>query len=143
MIIRAYEGFSDDVLEDDDLVVESKVFDKEYFGYTKVCVETAECDENGQPILKKGKKQPIKGATDSEIVPLLDNIDAYMEKNVLPYNPAAYLDRSKDKIGYEVPFTRLFYKFVPPVPSDEIFAEITALEAEESELMKELFHKEN
>ena len=142
LILKAYEAFADGVFEDGDLVVESKVFDKEFFGYTKVCVETAECDENGQPILKKGKKQPVKGATDSEIVPLLDDIDAYMEKNVLPYNPAAYLDRNKDKVGYEVPFTRLFYKFVPPVPSDEIFAEITALEAEETELMKELFHKE-
>ena len=142
LILKAYEAFADGVFEDSDLVVESKVFDKEFFGYTKVCVETAECDENGQPILKKGKKQPVKGATDSEIVPLLDDIDAYMEKNVLPYNPAAYLDRNKDKIGYEVPFTRLFYKFVPPVSSEEIFAEITALEAEETELMKELFHKE-
>ena len=61
-----------------------------------------------------------------------------MEKNVLPYNPLAYLDRTKDKIGYEIPFTRLFYKFVPPVPSDEIFAELKALEAEEAELMKEI-----
>ena len=142
LILKAYESFTDGVFEDGDLVVESKVFDKEFFGYTKVCVETAECDENGQPILKKGKKQPVKGATDSEIVPLLDDIDAYMEKNVLPYNPAAHLDRNKDKVGYEVPFTRLFYKFVPPVPSDEIFAEITALEVEETRLMKELFHKE-
>ena len=106
-------------------------------------METALCDENGQPILKKGKKQPIKGASDSEIIPLQEDIDAYIEKNVLPYNPAAYLDRSKDKIGYEVPFTRLFYKFVPPTRSEEIFEEIKALEAEETALMKELFHKEN
>lgn len=62
-----------------------------------------------------------------------------MKKNVLPFNPLAYLDRSKDKIGYEVPFTRLFYKFVPPTPSEDIFAEIKELEAEEAILMKELF----
>ena len=49
------------------------------------------------------------------------------------------IDHTKDKIGYEVPFTRLFYKFVPPTPSDEIFAEIKELEAEEAALMKELF----
>ena len=71
-----------------------------------------------------------------------DDIDEYMKKNVLPYNPLAYLDRSKDKVGYEVPFTRLFYKFVAPVPSDDIFAEIKELEAEETVLMNELFHKE-
>ena len=55
----------------------------------------------------------------------------------------AYLDRKKDKVGYEIPFTRLFYKFVPPTPSEDIFAEIKALEEEETTLMKELFGKEN
>ena len=65
--------------------------------------------------------------------------EAYMEKNVLPYNPLAYIDPKKDKLGYEVPFTRLFYKFQAPQPSAEIFEEIKALEAEETDLMKELF----
>lgn len=86
--------------------------------------------------------QPDKSKSDNEIIPLQDDIDEYMKKNVLPYNPLAYLDRSKDKVGYEVPFTRLFYKFVAPVPSDDIFAEIKELEAEETVLMNELFHKE-
>ena len=83
--------------------------------------------------------QAVKGASDSEIIPLQDDIDAYIENNVLPYNAVAFLDRSKDKVGYEIPFTRLFYKFVPPEPSDSIFAEIKELEVEETELMKELF----
>ena len=51
-----------------------------------------------------------------------------MKKNVLPYNPLAYIDPAKDKIGYEVPFTRLFYKFEAPASSDSIFEEIKALE---------------
>ena len=139
LILRAYEGFADETCEESGLIVESKVFDNRFFGFTKVTVETAQTDEPGRPILKKGKKQPVKGATDTEIIPLLENIDAYMEKNVLPYNPLAYIDHAKDKIGYELPFTRLFYKFVPPTPSDEIFAEIKELEAEEAVLMKELF----
>lgn len=139
LILKAYEAFEEGVFEDGGLIAESKIYENDFFGFTKVTVETALCDDNGQPILKRGKMQPVKGASDSEIIPLLDDIDAYMEKNVLPYNPSAYLDRSKDKIGYEVPFTRLFYKFVPPVPSEDIFAEIKALEAEETELMKELF----
>lgn len=139
LILRAYEGFADETCEDNGLIVESKVFDNRFFGFTKVTVETAQTDEHGKPVLKKGKKQPVKGATDTEIIPLLENIDAYMEKNVLPYNQLAYIDHAKDKIGYEVPFTRLFYKFVPPTPSDEIFAEIKELEAEEAVLMKELF----
>lgn len=139
LILKAYESFEDKVFEDNGLFVESKVYDNDFFGYTKVTVETALCDEAGKPILKKGKLQPVKGASDNEIIPLQEDIDEYMEKNVLPYHSAAYLDRSKDKIGYEVPFTRLFYKFVAPVPSNEVFEEIKSLEAEETELMKELF----
>lgn len=139
LILKAYESFEDGMFEDSGLSVESKVYDNDFFGYTKVTVETALCDESGKPILKKGKMQPIKGASDSEIVPLQEDIGVYIEKNVLPYNPAAFPDHSKDKIGYEIPFVRLFYKFVPPVPSQEVFAEIKELEAEETELMKELF----
>jgi type I restriction enzyme M protein len=139
LILKAYESFEDELFEDNGLIVESKVCDNDFFGYTKVTVETALCDEAGKPILKKGKMQPVKGASDSEIIPLQEDIDEYMEKNVLPYNAAAYLDRSKDKIGYEVPFTRLFYKFVAPAPSNEVFDEIKSLEAEETQLMKELF----
>lgn len=142
LIIKAYESFEDGVFEDGDLTVESKIFDNDYFGFTKVSVEMPLCDESGKPILKKGKMQPDKSKSDNEIIPLQDDIDEYMKKNVLPYNPLAYLDRSKDKVGYEVPFTRLFYKFVAPVPSDDIFAEIKELEAEETVLMNELFHKE-
>lgn len=139
LILRAYEGFENETYEENGLVVESKVFDNSYFGFTKVTVETAQADENGKPILKKGKYQPVKGASDDEIIPLNEDIDAYMEKNVLPYNPLAYIDPTKDKIGYEVPFTRLFYKFEAPASSDSIFEDIKALEAEETILMKELF----
>lgn len=139
LILKAYEGFENEIYENNDLVVESKVFENDFFGFTKVTVETAQADDNGKPVLKKGKKQPVKGATDTEIIPLQEDIDAYIEKNVLPYNPLAYVDSTKDKIGYEVPFTRLFYKFEAPKPSTEIFEEIKELEAEETILMKELF----
>ena len=139
LIIRAYENFDNDTYEENGLVVESKVFDNSYFGFTKVTVETAQADENGNPVLKKGKKQPVKGTSDSEIIPLGEDADDYMEKNVLPYNPLAYIDPAKDKIGYEVPFTRLFYKFEVPASSASIFEDIKVLEAEETTLMKELF----
>ena len=139
LIMKAYMDFADDEYTENGLSVESKIFENEYFGFTKVTVETAQTDENGTPVLKKGKMQPVKGASDSEIIPLGDDIDEYMEKNVLPYNPLAFLDRKKDKIGYEIPFTRLFYRFTAPQSSEDIFADIKALEAEETELMKELF----
>lgn len=143
LIVNAYNDFSNDIYQNGDLSVESKVFDNDYFGYTKVTVLTPILDENGQPILKKGKPQPNKAKTDTESIPLNEDIDEFIKKNVLPYNEFAYLDRKKDKIGYEIPFTRLFYKFVPPTPSEDIFAEIKALEEEETTLMKELFGKEN
>ena len=143
LIVDAYNDFSNDTYQNGDLFVESKVFDNDYFGYTKVTVLTPILDENGQPILKKGKPQPDKAKTDTESIPLNEDIDEFIKKNVLPYNEFAYLDRKKDKIGYEIPFTRLFYKFVPPTPSEDIFAEIKALEEEETTLMKELFGKEN
>ena len=139
LILRAYEEFSNETYEENGLVVESKVFDNSYFGFTKVTVETAQADKDGKPVLKKGKYQPVKGASDTEIIPLQDDIDEYMKKNVLPYNPLAYIDPAKDKIGYEVPFTRLFYKFVAPQSSAAIFEDIKTLGAEETILMKELF----
>ena len=143
LIVNAYIDFSNDTYQNGDLSVESKVFDNDYFGYTKVTVLTPILDENGQPILKKGKLQPDKAKTDTESIPLNEDIDEFIKKNVLPYNEFAYLDRKKDKIGFKIPFTRLFYKFVPPTPSEDIFAEIKALEEEETTLMKELFGNEN
>lgn len=139
LIIRAYSENDNMEYQVGELVVESKTYDNNHFGYTKVTVETAVADAAGKPILKKGKPQPVKGASDTEIIPLVEDIDAYMNKNVLPYNPLAYIDSSKDKIGYEIPFTRLFYKFVAPISADTIFKDIKALEAEETALMKELF----
>ena len=104
----------------------------------ELCKREYATDEKGNLILKKGKKQPVKGKTDSEIIPLSENIEKYFNANVLPYNALAYMDRSKDKIGYEIPFTRLFYKFIAPRSSDEIFAELKTLSEEESTLMKEI-----
>lgn len=139
LIVQAYTDFHDTIYTDNDLTVESKIFENSFFGFTKVTVETAQTDENGKPILKKGCFQPVKGASDSEIIPLSEEIDEYLKKNVLPYNPLAYADRKKDKIGYEIPFTRLFYKFTAPQSSADIFTEIKALEEQETILMKELF----
>ena len=142
LIMEVYNDFAEKIYTAKDLAVESKIFDNAFFGFTKVTVETAQTDENGKMILKKGNPQAVKGASDTEIIPLGEDIDAYIQKNVLPYNPLAFLNRKKDKIGYEIPFTRLFYKFTAPVSSESIFDEIKELEAEENVLMKELFGNE-
>lgn len=142
LIVKAYNEFKEKEYAEDDISVESKILDNADFGYTKVTVETAQVDSNGNKILKKEKPVAEKGKTDIETIPLKENIDEYFKKNVLPYNPNAFMDRSKDKVGYEIPFTRLFYKFVKPKDSDEIYAEIKELEKEEKNLMKELFGNE-
>nr|WP_290565809.1 class I SAM-dependent DNA methyltransferase [Akkermansia sp.] len=142
LIVRAYNEFSNERYMEGELAVESKVFENAFFGFNKVTVETAQTDADGKPVLKKGKRQPVKGKSDIEIIPLQEDMNSYLQKNVLPFNPYAYIDYTKNKVGYEIPFTRLFYKFVPPVPSQTIFEEIKALEAEETTLMRELFGNE-
>lgn len=138
LIVQAYNSFDNKEFEENGLFVESKVFDNAYFGYTKVTVETAETDDKGNEVLKKGKKQAIKGKTDSEIIPLTEDVEQYFDNNVLPFNEHAFMDRTKDKIGYEIPFTRIFYKFVEPRKSDDIFAEFKKLSNQEQELMKKI-----
>lgn len=138
LIVKAYNSFDSLEFNENGLFVESKVFDNAYFGYTKVTVETAETDEKGKEVLKKGKKQAIKGKTDSEIIPLTEDIDQYFAKNVLPFNEHAFMERSKDKIGYEIPFMKLFYKFVEPRKSEEVFSEFKELSIQEQELMKKI-----
>ena len=142
LITKVYTEFENKEYDENGHHVESKVLDNASFGYTKVVVETPLMDEKGNPVLKKGKVQPDKSKRDTEVIPLEDDIDEYLKKNVLPYNPKAWIDRSQDKVGYEIPFTRLFYKFVEPKSSDEIYDEIKELEKEESALMKELFGNE-
>lgn len=138
LIVKAYNSFDNLEFNENGLFVESKVFDNAYFGYTKVTVETAETDDKGNEVLRKGKKQAVKGKTDSEIIPLTEDVEQYFAKNVLPFNEHAFMDRTKDKIGYEIPFTRIFYKFVEPRKSDDIFAEFKELSNQEQELMKKI-----
>ena len=141
LIVQAYKDFTDWTYQSDDgtLKAESKVLDNEYFKYSKLTVERPLVDENtGEPILKKGKKQPDSKKRDTEIVPWTEDIDEYMRKNVLPYAPDAWIDEKKTKIGYEIPFTREFYKYVAPRKSEDIFAHLKELEQQESELMTKI-----
>lgn len=108
----------------------SKIFKNEDFGYRKVVVERPLRDESGKPILKKGKVQADPKLRDTENIPLSEDVAEYMKREVLPYAPDAWIDESKTKIGYEIPFTRYFYEYTPPVPSEEIKREILQIEAE-------------
>ena len=66
--------------------------------------------------------------------------DEYLQKNVASYSPGFVVDEKKTRIGYEIPFTREFYKYTPLKPSVDIFKELKELELQESELMDKLLH---
>ena len=117
----------------------SKIFDNEDFGYTKITVERPLRDENGELILKKGKKQPDSSLRDTESVPLKEDIDEYFKREVLPFAPDAWINEKKSVVGYEIPFTRYFYKYEAPKPSAEIMAEILELEKELDGSLAEVF----
>lgn len=117
----------------------SKIFDNEDFGYTKITVERPLRDENGELILKRGKKQPDSSLRDTESVPLKEDIDEYFKREVLPFAPDAWINEKKSVVGYEIPFTRYFYKYEAPKPSAEIMAEILELEKELDGSLAEVF----
>lgn len=76
----------------------------------------------------KGNPEPDPELRDTENVPLKEDIHAYFEREVKPHVPDAWIDESKTKIGYEIPFTRHFYKYTPLRSSQEILSEIKELE---------------
>lgn len=117
----------------------SKIFNNEDFGYTKITVERPLRGEDGELILKNGKKQPDTSLRDTENVPLTENIQDYFKREVLPFSPDAWIDEKKSKVGYEIPFTRYFYKYEAPQPSAEIMAEILELEKELEGSLQEVF----
>jgi type I restriction enzyme M protein len=82
--------------------------------------------------------EPDPNLRDFENVPLRDNIDAYFEREVRPHVPDAWMDRSKDKVGYEINFNRHFYKYTPPRPQEEIDGELKQAEEEIMKLLREV-----
>ena len=99
----------------------------------------AERDESAPLVTdKKGKPSPDPELRDTENVPLTEDIDDYVQREIEPHLSEFWVDRSKDKVGYEIPFTRHFYKYVPPRPLQEIDAELNQLFSEISQLLKEV-----
>lgn len=129
LIVEAYGEFANKVYSENDSIVESKIFNNDFFGYQKVVVETPLYDENGNIIRKKnGKPEPDTSKRNTEDIPLTEDIDTYINREVLPFNPDVWVDKSKTKIGFEVPFTRLFYKYQAPESSKDIAQRLKTLE---------------
>ena len=117
----------------------SLVLPNEAFGYQKVTVERPLRDEAGEIIRdKKGKPKADSALRDTENIPLLydGGVDAYMKKEVLPFVPDAWVDESKTKIGYELSFTKYFYKPEAQRDISEIADDLRRLEEESAGMLK-------
>ncbi len=87
---------------------------------------------------RRGNPEPDPERRDTENVPLGQDIDDYMTREVLPHAPDAWMDDSKTKIGYEIPLNRYFYVYEPPRPLKEIDRDLQALEQEIIEMLAEV-----
>ncbi|WP_371799359.1 type I restriction-modification system subunit M [Streptomyces sp. NBC_01707] len=95
-------------------------------------------DPEGEVQKVKGEPEPDTDLRDYENVPLGEDVEGYLKREVLPHVPDAWIDHTKTKIGYEIPFTRHFYVYKPPRPLAEIDAELKSLEAEIQQLLGEV-----
>lgn len=121
----------------------SKIFENEYFGYRKVTVLQPELNDDGTPKKnKKGEYIPNKELTDTENIPLQETIEEYMNREVIPFAKYAYIDESKTKIGYEISFTKYFYKYQEPRKTEDIMNEILELDRKLDGVLKELQENE-
>jgi type I restriction enzyme M protein len=116
-----------------------KIFDNTDFGYSKVTVERPTLNKKGEIVKdKNGKRKTDSSLRDTENIPLKEDIQEYMEREVLPHVPDAWVDESKTNIGYEINFTKYFYKYKPLRSLADIKADIMKLEEETDGLMNEV-----
>jgi type I restriction enzyme M protein len=115
-----------------------RIFDNDDFGFTKVTVERPQMDAGQVVTDRKGSPKADTSKRDYEKIPLKEDVDAYFEREVKPHVPDAWMDRDKDKVGYEISFTKYFYEYQPLRSLDAIKADILALEKETDGLLGEI-----
>jgi type I restriction enzyme M protein len=112
-----------------------KIYPNEFFGYTKVVIEQSSSEKD------KGRNpKPDTKKRDYERVPLLDDVDDYFVREIQPHLVDAWMDRGKDKVGYEINFTKYFYKYKPLRSLDEITQDLLKLDEKSEGLMKEILN---
>jgi type I restriction enzyme M protein len=117
----------------------SKIFDNADFGYYQITVYQPERDEKGRILTDaKGKPKSDSNLKDIENVPMKESIEAYFKREVLPFAPDAWYDKTKMKVGYEIAFNKYFYQYQPLRSLAEIAADILQLEQETDGLLKEI-----
>lgn len=141
-IVEVYTNFESKTYYLDNQPCISKILDNDEFGYQSIEIEYPLYDEDGN-IVTKGKrkkvKQPDKSKSYTEIIPLNEDIEEYYNKEIKPYSPECWVNTKKTKIGYEIPFSKYFYKFDQPKQPENIAEEIRLIENKIHETIKELF----
>lgn len=143
VVVKAYGEFLNKEYVIEGKICESKIFDNNEFGFKRIQIESPLYDENGNIVIKGKKIAPDSSKRDYENVPLTEDIDEYFEREIKPYNSEAWIDKTKTKIGYEIPFTRYFYKYEAPENSDIIAQRIFEYEKEIMKALDRLFSKED
>jgi len=119
-----------------------KIFDNDDFGYNRITVERPKRNDKGEIEKdKKGNTIPDADLRDFENIPLKENIEEYFKREVLPHLPDAWIDHIKTKVGYEINFTKYFYKYKPLRSLEEIRMDILALESEREGLINQIIEK--
>ena len=124
----------------------SKIYPNDFFGYTKVTVERPLIEKHeilgeAREVIvrdKRGNPKPDPALRDYERVPLTEDIDVYYQREVKPHLPDSWLDRKKDKVGYEINFNRYFYQYTPLRSLKEIADEMMVLERKNEGLLNEV-----
>ena len=129
-LLHMYENFEENE--------HSKIFDNEFFGYTKVTIEQPKV-ENGEVVKdKKGNPKPDSKLRDSERIPLSDDIEEYFSREVKPHLPNSWIDYDKSKVGYEINFTKYFYQYKPLRSSEDITLDLLKLDKESENLLNQI-----
>lgn len=124
----------------------SKIFSNSDFGFWKITVLQPQLDEDGSVVVdKKGRPVPDKEKTDTEIIPFTypGGIDGFMDAEVRPYAPDAWVDVKKTQIGYELSFTKYFYKHVTLRSMEDIVADLRGVEAETEGILNTIVEGRN
>ena len=118
----------------------SKIYNNEFFGYTKITIEQPLIDDEGNIVKdKKGNPKPDPKLRDYERVPLNECIDEYFEREVKSHLPDSWINTNKNIVGYEVNFSKYFYKYKPLRSTDEILNELQNIEQDLENIQVKIF----
>lgn len=124
----------------------SRIFSNSDFGFWKITVLQPLLDHDGNIVVdKKGKPIPDKEKTDTEIIPFTypGGIEGFMDAEVKPYAPNAWVDKKKIQIGYELSFTKYFYKHVTLRTMDDIVSDLRNMEAKTEGILSTIVEEAN